>query len=238
MAVTYVAAGTLGAVAANPPTFSLTLPVCQVDDVILIFVMNKRLGGGANETNTPQACTLKGSIVQIDAAAADDDMRVALFWKRATGADSGGTITISRAGTSALGLYAQSYAFRGCVQGDPFDTTAPSVNGDITVDAEIEFAAFDATSTSAYVCYFGWQADDITTTPGNLVNGAYTFTFRNEQETITGTDATAILWSAQHDGANLAAFAMALTTTTGSSYGYTFGLLPATPDTLKSQNML
>ena len=97
MSVTFVAASTLGSVAANPPTFNLTLPTLLANDIIIIKVMSKNIVEASNEINTPTGYTEKGTKQEIDSATAADDMRTALFYKRAVGGDSGASVTISRA---------------------------------------------------------------------------------------------------------------------------------------------
>jgi len=226
MAITYVGASGLGSVAANPPTVNITLPALIVNDIIVIQVMSKNLTLPANALDTPTGYTEVGTRVTINAVANADDMHTAMFWKRATASDSGASVTISRAGTSTLNLEGIAYVFRGCVKsGDPFDAAGIVTNGDINPDTDIEFAAFDP-AADRHVVYFAWHADDVTTTPTDISNGGFTFTFRDEQETTVGTDCTSLLWSADHDGTALAAVNKALTTTAGSSIGYVFALIP------------
>lgn len=235
MAVTFVAAATLVAVAANPPTVNLTLPSganLEADDIIIIPIMSKNIVESTNEITTPTNYTEKGTKAEMDSATAADDMRAGLFWKRAVGGDDGASVTISRAGTSTLLLAGVAYVFRGCAtSGDPFDAAGVVTNiGDDVADTDIDFPAFDP-AADRHVCYFAWHADDVTTTPTNLVNGGFTFTFRNEQETATGTDATAMLWSADHDGTALSAVTKSFTGTGGTSIGYVFALIPAATGT-------
>lgn len=226
MAVSFVGASTLGAVSANPPSVNLTLPATEVNDIIIILPMSKNIVLPANEINTPTDYTEVGTRLTIDSGTAADDMRSAMFWKRAVAADSGATVTCSRAGTSTLTFCAIALVFRGAVKtGDPFDTTGIVRNGDITADNDIDFTSFDPTATDVHVIYFGWHADD-TTTGANFTNDGTTFTIRNDQETGVGSDASALTWSADRNGNALAAVAPSIGGTAGSSIGYTFALLP------------
>lgn len=230
MAVTYVAASTLGAVAANPPTFNLTLPSganLEPDDIIVIMVMSKTVTVPASEINTPSGYTEKGTKADRTSGTAADRMRVAMFWKRAVAGDDGASVTISRAGTETVLLAAVAYVFRGAeTTGDPFDAAGIAIGvGDNVADTDIDFPAFDP-AADRHVVYMAWHADDGTTTPTDISNGGFTFTIRNEQETATGTDATAMLWSADHDGTALGAVVKSITSTAGTSIGYVFGLIP------------
>src|SRR4030067_1444 len=130
MAVTFVAASTLGAVAANPPTFNLTLPALNADDIIIIQVMSKNIVEASNEINTPSGYTEKGVKTEITGAVAADSMRTAMFYKRAVGGDSGASVTVSRAGTSTLALFGIATVWRGALaSGDPFGTTGITIQG-------------------------------------------------------------------------------------------------------------
>src|SRR3972149_4083236 len=231
MGVVFVAASTLGSVAANPPTFNLTLPALSANDIIIIKVMSKAIGGGADEINTPTGYTEVGTKVNIDASAAADDMRTALFWKRAVAGDSGATVTVSRAGTSALGLYAVAHVWRGAVTaGSPFDTTSIVTGSSITPGDVIVFPAFDPAGAAGHLIYDGWKADDTTDPLANFTNAGRTFTIRDDQETITGTDTTSGIWSSDVGSEGLAAVSANVIGTDGSYIGYSYALLPQ-PDT-------
>ena len=230
MAVTFVAASTLGSVAVNPPTVNLTLPALEVNDIIVIHIMSKNISltgpGQANEINVPSGYTETGTRLTINAAANADDMHTAMFWKRAVAGDSGASVTCSRGGTSTLNLAAIATVWRGAVKsGDPFDTTGIVTNGDITVDNDVDFAAFDPTATDVHVIYLGWHADD-GTTAANFTNDGTTFTVRNDQESSVGSDLSVFTWSADRNGNALAAVAPSIGGTAGSSIGYTYALLP------------
>ena len=226
MAVTFVAASTLGAVAVNPPTVNLTLPALEVNDIIIIMQVSNNIVLPSSEHNTPAGYTEVGTKTTTDSGTAADDRRSAMYWKRATAADSGATVTCSRAGTSTLLFCAIALVFRGAAKsGDPFDATGIGINGTVAADNDIDFNAWDATATDLHVVYFGWHADD-GTAGANFTNDGTTFTIRNDQETSVGADATALTWSADRNGNNLPAVAAAIGGTAGSSIGYVFGLLP------------
>ncbi len=233
MAVTFVTALTLGSVAANPPTFNLILPTIAsgnlaVDDIIVIAVMSKNIVEASNEIATPTDFTEKSTKIEVDSATAADDMRTALFYKRAVSGDSGATVTISRAGTDTLGLYAVASIWRGAVNtGDPFDTTAVARAGSATAGDVIVFPAYDPTATDVHVIYDGWKADDSTDPLANFTNDSTTFTIRDDQETTTGTDTTHGIWSADRNGNALNAISATVNGTDGSYIGYSFALLPA-----------
>jgi hypothetical protein len=227
MAVTFVAASTLGSVAANPPSFNLTLPTLGADDIIIIAVMSKNIVEASNEINTPSGYTEKGTKTEVDSGTAADDMRTAMFYKRAVGGDSGASVTISRAGTDVLGLYAIATVWRGAAKsGDPFGTTGITIQGSATAGDIIGFAAHDPAETDVHVIYDGWKADDTTTALASFVNDTTTFDVRDDQETTTGTDATHGAWSADRTGAALAAINVDCIGTDGSYIGYVYSLLP------------
>lgn len=223
--ITFVGPATLVGVASPTPTIDLTLPALAADDIIIVAVMSKNIVEATNEIATPTDFIEKGSKIELDATLTANDMRSALFYKRAGGAES--VVTISRAGNSSLGLYAIGYVFRGCTpSGDPFDAAGIATNvGDDVDDTDIDFPAFDP-APDRHVVYFAWHADDLTSTPPDIVNGGFTFTVRDEQETSIGTDATAMLWSADHDGTPLGAITQSITSPAGTSFGYVFGLIP------------
>ena len=87
MTITYVGASTIVGVGANPPTVDLTLPALNANDIIIIAVASRNIVEASNEINTPSGYTEKGTKFEIDAAAASEDMRTALFYKRAVGGD-------------------------------------------------------------------------------------------------------------------------------------------------------
>ena len=229
--VTFVAASTgVTAVAANPPSATLTLPSLLADDIIIIHVMSKNIVEASNEIATPTTAdgtfTEKGSKVEIDSSVAADDMRSAVYWKRASAANSGASVTISRAGTDTLGLYAKAYVFRGCVKtGDPFDSFVAGA-GDTTADDIVNFPAIDPTGTSVHVCGMFVHADDASTPPATFDWGGLTFVLRAEDETTTGSDATMGLYSLTTDGSSQAADSVDIVATAGSDIGYSFALTP------------
>jgi hypothetical protein len=232
--VEFVAASTgVTAVAANPPTSTLTLPTLIADDIIVIHIMSKTIGGGANEINTPTDYTELGSKVNIDSTTAADDMRSAVYWKRAVAGDSGASVTISRAGTDTLGLYSRAYVFRNCVKsGDPFETFVAGA-GDTTADDTVNYPAIDPTGTAVHVCYMFVHADDVTIPPYSFVNDSTTFIQRSEAETSTGSDCTMGIYSADRSGSALGAVALDINGTVGSDIGYSFALTPCTFDSIR-----
>jgi hypothetical protein len=189
--------------------------------------MSKTIGGGANEINTPTDYTELGTKVNIDSATAADDMRSAVFWKRAVAGDSGASVTISREGTSALGLYAKAYVYRGCVKtGSPFDTFVAGA-GDTTADDFLNFPAINPTGTDVHVCYMFVHADDVTAPVNHVDNDSTVFSLQAEAETATGTDATMGIYSANRNGDALAALTnIHVDGTAGSDIGYSFALTP------------
>jgi hypothetical protein len=204
------------------------------DDIIIVHVMSKNIVEASNEIATPTTAdgtfTEKGSKVEIDSATAADDMRSAVYWKRAVAANSGAAVTISRAGTDTLGLYAKAYAFRGCTKsGDPFDSFIAGA-GDTTADSIVNFPAINPTGTSVHNGYMFVHADDVSTPPATLTSGAFTFALRAEAETATGTDATMGLYSLDTAGDSLGAATVDIAATAGSDIGYSFALTPHTFD--------
>lgn len=226
MAITYVGASTINGDIDS--TFDITLPTLQANDIIIIAVMSKSLAVPSTEINTPNGYTEKGTKVSIDAAAQADDMRTALFYKRAVAGDSGATVTISRAGASTAGLYAVATVWRGATtSGDPFDTAGIATGGNITPGDVIVFPAFDPVATDVHVIYDGWKADDVTNALANFTNDATTFVIRDDQESAVANDATHGVWSADRNGNALSSISVSVVGNTGSYIGYAFALLPA-----------
>lgn len=230
MAITFVAGSSIAAVAANPPTVNLTLPTLSADDIIVINVCSKNIVEASNEINTPTGYTELGSKVEIDSAAAGDDMRSAVFWKRAVAGDSGASVTISRAGTDTVLLMGVAYVFRGCTtSGDPFDTAGlASKTESVTADDIVVFPAFDPVATDVHVCYMFAGTNDYTgTQPASFTNDGTTFTQRHIVETITGSDGQMGLYSGDRNGNPLAEVSVDMgLSTTHMDIAYAFALLP------------
>jgi len=227
MAVTFVAASTVAAVAANPPTVNLTLPALNGLDIIIIDISSNNIVEASNEIDTPSGYTEFGTKHEVDGSAAADDRRQGTFWKRAVAADSGATVTISRQGTDTTLLAGVASVWRGAVrEGSPFDaTTATNASNSATGDI-ISFPAYDPVATDVHVVYTGWKADDATTALADFTNDSTTFTIRNDQEGTTGNDFTYGLWSANRTGAPLSAINATATGTDGACLGKAFALIP------------
>ena len=241
MAVQFVAASLLTGVAANPPSFSLQLPQSAVNDIIIIKVMSKNIVEASNEINTPSGYTEVGTKLEVDSAVTPaDDMRTALFWKRAVVGDSKASVTISRNGTDTLGLYAVAHIWRWAVtSGSPFGATGITTLGSATAGDIIGFGAHDPTESDVHVIYDGWKADDATTALAAFTNDSTSFGVKDDQETTTGSDCTSGIWSADRNGNPLGAINATCSGTDGSYIGYVYSLLPGTviaqPNRLQTQ---
>lgn len=227
MAVSFVAASAIAPVAGT--SVQLTLPTLAANDIIIIGVGSKNLVVPTNEINTPSGYTELGTKVTCDAAAAANDMRSALFWKRAVSGDSGAAVDISRAGSGTELLWAAAFVYRGCATaGSPFDAD-PATDFDIADDGDVEFPAINPTATDVRVCYLYLLSNDTpgANMPASFTNGGFTFGRDAALTTTVGNDASIGIYSAQTAGESLLAVSATATTGTGADIGYAFALLPA-----------
>jgi hypothetical protein len=234
MAVRHFRSSAIATVAANPPTMTLTTPTgVLTNDIIIIHVVSKNLTEATNEIATPADYTEVSAKFECDGAAAADDMRSALFYKRSAGADSAAAVTVSRAGTDTVLLCAKAYVYRGCVTtGSPFDGAIVTNSDAASVDDTINFGTFTCTATASHVVCMGCHADDVSCPPATFTTDGTVFSLDGYSETTTGTDATMLAYSAKRTSAEGASGAVAvdINSTAGCDLSYTFGLLPYTFD--------
>jgi hypothetical protein len=208
------------------------MPTLVADDLVIVAVMSKNIVEATDEINVPTTAsgtfTEAGTKTEVDSGTAADDMRTALYWKRAVAANSGANITVSRAGTDPLGLYAVVSVWRGVdwdAAGAPFDSVGIVIKGLATAGDIIGFDAINPVSSEQHVIYSGWKADDATNTLANFTTNGITFTILYGQESSIGSDCTHGIWSANHNGTALSAVNVDCIGTDGSYIGYAYALL-------------
>jgi hypothetical protein len=178
---------------AAPYTCDVTLPVTtEADDIILVVAAK----------NNAADLTVSGYTAVV-AAQNNANFSTGLFWKRATGAESGPVITSSTTGGTTAGIYGMAIVVRGAlataspfddaqVNGSPTSDTAPT-STEITTDGDSRLvfaitAVDDDPSPSSGYPPSGWA---IGTTQGSTTGGDCRI-FIIEKRSDTATEAAVV----------------------------------------------
>lgn len=179
------------AAAATTNSVAPTLPgSISANDILFIVVVKwaPNTTGSDPTISTPSGWTLAADTGLVTASSPDDGW-AALFWKRASGGESG-TVTISTTGDTGNDtcLYAQCYRFSGCItSGDPWDAIATgSFDGS---SADIFFNAVTVSGSERTLAGFlGRGGGNTSYTPSG-------YTSRAADNTTTGADAELEVWT-------------------------------------------
>lgn len=178
------AAGTPAASTSN--SVSPTLPSgIQANDIIFILAVKHAPNtSGTLDINTPSGYSAAaGGTLTRDFISFQPHMVGRLFWKRATGSESG-TVALTGVGDTGADtvFYAQAYRFTGAAtSGDPWDSiVARGYQDDL---ANIDLEAITVSGSERTLIGFGAY------TGGQVAPGWASYTSRNTVSTNTGQDA-------------------------------------------------
>jgi len=229
----FVAAGALATNVVDV-TLPLVAPACWRDDILIAQVINKALTvaispPGATWTQLYQA--------DGDCTTAADDHRAALYWKRASVADSGATFNFTKASGTVLFAGVIS-AWRLCNPFSPLSRTAIASQVNAAASDNITFPAFDPAEAEVHAVFFGYYGNDLTAMGAAMSNDVNPdCTTRYDLESSAGNDCTLCCTSGNNDGSNIASrtWASASTTDAGST-GIVLGLIakPILPNNYQS----
>lgn len=224
MAVSFISAGALGLSATVTP-IAVIAPACQQDDILLCCLINKEL----NVTiSAPDGTWTEIYQANGDCTTAADDHRAAIFWKRATTADSGATFNFSKSADNNVLFAGVISVWRGCNPFTPLDATAVGATVTAAASDNVAFPAFKPTSAEGHVIFVAFYGNDLTTFNAAMSNDVNPdCTTRFDLETSTGNDCSIALTSGNSDGSNIASrtWASASTADAGST-GVVFALVP------------
>jgi hypothetical protein len=229
----FVAAGALATNVVNQ-TLPLVAPACRRDDILIAQVINKALSVAISP---PDATWQQLYQADADCTTAADDHRAALFWKRASDADSGATFNFTKASGTVLFAGVIS-SWRVCNPFAPISRTALASQVNVGASDNITFPAFDPADAEVHVCFFGYYGNDLTAMGAAMSNDANPdCTTRYDLESSAGNDCTLCCTSGNNDGSNIASrtWATASTTDAGST-ALVVGLVatPALPNNYQS----
>lgn len=136
MAITYVTS--TGESHDNDGTIYITYPSVQADDIIVALIYT----GGATGCSTPSGWTLVKEI--------STPPNLQLFWKRATGSESGNQWFVGASNDQIMGAMS---VFRGCITtGSPFDDGFTNSGTDDTMEVSLTTAP-DVNDCMILACY-------------------------------------------------------------------------------------
>jgi hypothetical protein len=190
MAVSFVAAGSVAGAAAGT-TYSVTAPTIQAGDTLFCATISFLAGG-------PTPATIDGSWTLGAEGMAGGNRSFRLFWKKAVGADSEASFTITK-GSPSTESHAVIFAFRGANGAGPIDPAGFQATGNASATDAVTFAALDPSGADVHVVavamYYQDQTDFTTPSTG--------FTLRSDQEGATGTGSTFAIQSKDGDSSSV-----------------------------------
>jgi hypothetical protein len=197
MPVTNVTSGT--EVATTTTSLDLVAPTVLGDDIMLAHIM----------TNDNVAVVAPAAWALIRADNNTTGLRTSLFWKRASGSDSGSTNSFTIAGTT-LG-YGVITAWRGAARsGSPIGQTSFSANA---VSDTVTYATLTPQRAHGVVIASGFYLDDATTA-GAISGTNPTFANIVDVETLTGSGGSLFVYWGAAPGIATGARSHATTSTT------------------------
>ncbi len=204
MAIANVTSG--NPLASLTTTLALIAPTVVTDDIMLAIIY----------TNDNVATTSTADWALIRGDNNTTTMRGNLFWKRASGGDSGSTNNFTIAGTTVG--YGVITAWRGAVKGgSPWGNNTVSANA--SADA-ITYTTLTPQRANGAIIAVGLYADDLTTA-GGIAGTVPTFANIIDAETATGNDASIIVdWGVTSGIATGARSQTTTSTADGVNIGY------------------
>lgn len=229
----FVAASALATEIADQ-TLTITAPSCQRDDILIAQVINKAL---TVAISPPDSSWTELYQADGDCTTAANDHRAALYWKRATQADSGAAFDFTKASGTVLFAGAIS-VWRGCNPFAPICRTALASQVNAAASDDITFAAFDPADAEVHAVFFGYYGNDLTTMSAAMSSDVNPdCTTRYDLESSAGNDCTLCCTSGNNDGSNIASrtWATASSADAGST-ALVLGLVatPALPNNYQS----
>lgn len=224
----FVANGALGTNTVNQ-TLTLAAPTCQADDILIAQVINKALNVAISPPNSSWTELYQAN---ADCTTAADDHRAALYWKRASLADSAANFNFTKASGTVLFAGVIS-AWRGCDPFAPIDLAALASQVNVAAADNVTFPAFDPWCCDTHVVFMAYYGNDLTTFNAAMSSDVNPdCTTRYDLESSAGNDCSLACTSGNSDGSNIASrtWASASTTDAGST-ALVFGLVsrPAYP---------
>jgi hypothetical protein len=223
-AITYVDAGT-GAYNATTNSQSINAPTLQADDIIIACIFQKSL---SNAISPPDGTWTEIVQNENDTGVAGQDHTIAIYWKRASGGDSGAAFVFTKASDDNIVFGGVLLAYRGVDVITPIDATTESIFERTTQNDNVDFNDFNPTSTSIEIVLVAFHADDVVdfSTPPTGTNP--TFAFRTESETNLGTDCAIAVSSGSSDGSAMGTRTwVSNSSANASSTGVAFALVTA-----------
>lgn len=222
--VSFVAAGSLATNIVDQ-TLAIVAPACQSGDILIAQVINKALSVAMSP---PDSTWTQLYQADADCTTAADDHRAAIWWKRASDANSGATFNFTKASGTVLFAGVIS-VWRGATRdNNPIDPTALASQVNVAAADNVTFPAFDPTNQEAHVIFMSFYGNDLTTFNAAMsVDTNPDCTLRYDLETSQGNDCSLSCISGKSDGSNIASrtWASASTTDAGST-AIVFGLIP------------
>lgn len=225
MAITFNAAGAL-ATNITTTTLPVVAPALSADDIMIACLMNK--SPTANTISPPDGSWAQ--VIQETNPGTISGHQYAVFWKRATGGDSGATFNFTKATDDNVLFTGVIGAWTGALAaGDVLDATASGATETTSNSADVAFPAFDPTATDVHVIFVAFYGVDETTFNAAMSSDTNPdCTTRWDLETPSGTDATIACTSGNNDGSNIAARTWSHTGVgTGKHTGVVFAIVPA-----------
>lgn len=208
-------------------TLTITGPSCQDDDILIAQIINKALSVAISP---PDATWTELYQANADCTTAADDHRAALYWKRATQADSGASFNFTKASGTVLFAGVIS-SWRWANPFAPIDKTGVGSQVNVAAADNVTFPAYDPWSDRAHVIFFSYYGNDLTTFNAAMsVDTNPDCTVRYDVESSAGNDCSLSCTSGISDGTSIASrtWASASTADAGST-ALVVGLVPKAP---------